>query len=67
MQQHSHPEPAQTAAQEVLEEVEDAEERPVPDEEREHTKDGEAGDTLTPSPAAQEDIHENSHENENGG
>ncbi|MFK4070928.1 hypothetical protein [Streptomyces sp. NPDC029674] len=61
--QHSHREqspadqPAQTAAEEVLEEVEDAETRPVPDERREHAKDGEAGDTLTPSPTAQEDIH----------
>ncbi|MFF1378857.1 hypothetical protein [Streptomyces sp. NPDC058308] len=50
--------PAQTAADEVLEEVEEAEEQPVPDAEREHAKDGEAGDTLTPSPAAQEDIHQ---------
>ncbi|MFH8612640.1 aromatic acid exporter family protein [Streptomyces sp. NPDC018029] len=49
--------PAQTAAEEVFEEVEDAETRPVPDERREHAKDGEAGDTLTPSPTAQEDIH----------
>ncbi|MFI7321949.1 hypothetical protein [Streptomyces venezuelae] len=57
MQHHQH-DPAQTAAEEVLEEVEDAEERPVPDKRREHAKDGEAGDTLTPSPAAQEDIHE---------
>ncbi|MEV0257360.1 hypothetical protein AB0H82_24285 [Streptomyces sp. NPDC050732] len=50
--------PAQTAAEEVLEEVEDAETRPVSDERREHAKDGEAGDTLTPSPTAQEDIHQ---------
>ncbi|MEU1121888.1 MULTISPECIES: hypothetical protein [unclassified Streptomyces] len=49
--------PAQSAADEVLQEVEEAEERPVPDEERERAKDGEAGDTLTPSPGAQEDIH----------
>ncbi|MFD4630159.1 hypothetical protein ACFVYR_20215 [Streptomyces sp. NPDC058284] len=55
---NTHPHaPAQTAAGEVLEEVEEAEERPVPDEKREHAKDGEAGDTLTPSPTAQEDIH----------
>ncbi|MEU5689452.1 hypothetical protein [Streptomyces venezuelae] len=55
--QHRH-DPAQTAAEEVLEEAEAAEERPVPDERREHAKDGEAGDTLTPSPTAQQDIHE---------
>lgn len=66
MRHHEH-EPAQTAAEEVLEEVEDAEERPVPDERREHAKDGEAGDTLTPSPTAQEDIHEDKGRNGGGG
>ncbi|MEV7192601.1 hypothetical protein AB0N81_12495 [Streptomyces sp. NPDC093510] len=64
--QHSHRDhdhdhghgPAQTAAEEVFQEAEDAETRPVPeDDERERAKDGEAGDTLTPSPTAQEDIH----------
>ncbi|MFD6438010.1 hypothetical protein [Streptomyces venezuelae] len=55
--QHRH-DPAQTAAEEVLEEAEEAEERPVPDERREHARDGEAGDTLTPSPTSQQDIHE---------
>ncbi|WP_369215852.1 hypothetical protein [Streptomyces flavofungini] len=45
---------AETAAEEVFDEVEAAETR-LPD----HRHDGEAGDTLTPSPEAQEEIHEN--------
>ncbi|APY84734.1 hypothetical protein DCW30_03210 [Streptomyces alfalfae] len=46
---------AETAAEEVFDEVESAETR-LPDDRRD-TDDGEAGDTLTPSPTAQEDIH----------
>ncbi|MEU7041687.1 hypothetical protein AB0A77_11610 [Streptomyces varsoviensis] len=51
---HGH---AETAAEEVIDEVEDAEARgPLAEEEREAEKDGEAADTLTPSPKAQEDV-----------
>ncbi|MEV0123635.1 hypothetical protein AB0I16_19250 [Streptomyces sp. NPDC050703] len=50
---------AETAAEEVFDEVESAEtrlpgDRRAPDGDGD---DGEAGDTLTPSPSAQEDIH----------
>lgn len=45
---------AETAAEEVLDEVEDAETR-LPGDERDD-KDGEAADTLTPSPEAQESV-----------
>lgn len=50
---------AETAAEEVFDEVESAETR-LPGDRRAHDgngEDGEAGDTLTPSPTAQEDIH----------
>ncbi|KOG87614.1 hypothetical protein [Streptomyces varsoviensis] len=51
---HGH---AETAAEEVIDEVEDAEARgPLAEEEREAEKGGEAADTLTPSPKAQEDV-----------
>ncbi|GGR88768.1 hypothetical protein GCM10010252_29530 [Streptomyces aureoverticillatus] len=46
---------AETAAEEVFAEVEDAETR-LPGDERDDKKDGEAADTLTPSPTAQENV-----------
>ncbi|MVO89509.1 hypothetical protein GPA10_33340 [Streptomyces sp. p1417] len=53
------PEHSETAAEEVFDEIEDAETR-LPgterDEKKREKKDGEAGDTLTPSPSAQEDA-----------
>lgn len=49
------PKHAETAAEEVFDEAEDAETR-VPGEERDSEKDGEAADALTPNPAAQEDV-----------
>ncbi|MFH8793670.1 hypothetical protein [Streptomyces sp. NPDC017941] len=53
---HEH---AETAAEEVFDEVEDAETRPAGterDKKKRERKDGEAGDALTPSPTAQEDA-----------
>ncbi|CAM5512734.1 hypothetical protein SALBM135S_01272 [Streptomyces alboniger] len=47
---------AETAAEEVFDEVESAETR-LPDDRRDADDNGEAGDTLTPSPEAQEEIH----------
>jgi hypothetical protein len=52
---------AETAAEEVFDEVEAAETR-LPGDRRdadENDDNGEAGDTLTPSPKAQEAIHRN--------
>ncbi|GAA3113881.1 hypothetical protein ACFQ0X_42430 [Streptomyces rectiviolaceus] len=48
---------AETAADEVFHEVEDAEIRLVDGGERPR-KDGEAADALTPNEDAQEDVHE---------
>lgn len=57
--EHKPEEHARTAAGEVFDEVEDAQTR-LPgserDEKKREKKDGEAGDTLTPSPTAQEDV-----------
>ncbi|WP_051852236.1 hypothetical protein [Streptomyces aureocirculatus] len=56
---HTSHEHAETAVEEIFDEVEDAETR-LPGTERDkkkrEQKDGEAGDTLTPSPTAQEDA-----------
>lgn len=49
------PKHAETAAEEVFDEAEDAETR-VPGEERDSKKDGEAADALTPNPSAQDDV-----------
>lgn len=49
------PKHAETAAEEVFDEVEDAETR-LPGSKRDREKDGEAADALTPNPAAQEDV-----------
>ncbi|MGA4844162.1 hypothetical protein [Streptomyces sp. G45] len=48
--------PAETAADEVFEEAEDAATR-RPGDERDPDKDGEAGDALTPNAEAQRDAH----------
>ncbi|MGW0908271.1 hypothetical protein [Streptomyces sp. NPDC002853] len=49
------PKHAETAAEEVFEEAEDAETR-VPGGKRDREKDGEAADALAPSPSAQDDA-----------
>ncbi|MEV0522202.1 hypothetical protein AB0I66_02160 [Streptomyces sp. NPDC050439] len=49
------PQHAETAAEEVLDEAEDAETR-VPGGKRDREKDGEAADALTPNPSAQDDV-----------
>ncbi len=53
---HKAPEHPETATEEVVQEVENAETHPLDEEKREAEKDGEAADTLTPSPKAQEDA-----------
>lgn len=49
------PRHAETAAEEVFDEAEDAEAR-VPGDERDSERDSEAADALTPSTFAQEDV-----------
>ncbi|MGW7067010.1 hypothetical protein ACWGII_07945 [Streptomyces sp. NPDC054855] len=54
-EQDQKPKHAETAAEEVFDEAEDAETR-VPGGERDRKKDGEAADALTPNPSAQDDV-----------
>ncbi|MFI7382588.1 hypothetical protein [Streptomyces sp. NPDC049813] len=52
---HEDPRPAQTAADEVLKEFEDAETDPLHERKR-NRRDGESGDATTPNTAAQQDA-----------
>ncbi|MFG2651458.1 hypothetical protein [Streptomyces sp. NPDC048436] len=60
------PKHAETAAEEVFDEVEDAETR-LPGNERDREKDGEAADALTPNPSAQEDVQPGHGNRKHGG
>lgn len=60
------PKHAETAAEEVFDEAEDAETR-VPGQERDSKKDREAADALTPNPSAQDDVQRGDAHGEPGG
>ncbi|GAA2298941.1 hypothetical protein OKJ48_15210 [Streptomyces kunmingensis] len=53
--QHDDSRPAQTAADEVLEEFEDAETDPLHEERKDRHR-GESGDAITPNAVAQQDA-----------
>lgn len=56
MAEHDDRKEPETAVEEVLREVEEAERRTRESEEQDRRR-GEAGDTITPSPRAQEEAH----------